>query len=265
MLIDVNLKALAVALVFPVGHFVADTVEIGIAAQVEIADDHATEMAEMADAAFTESQRAEKCDCGHERDNPFHFDGNGNREKVRAAIRKKNSAGDQNAEDGSRSADGGNVRDRASPEMRKRLHDHVENTGANASEKVIAQEAACTPDGFDFAAKHPEHQHIEKEMPDAGDVMEEKVGERLPDAESADDGGRNEPETNQKMIETFDAVEMKDACFEDVNGDVGKEEILHAARDVEVETDAVALDSGARRHARPPQWPEDASVRRAGR
>ena len=49
MFVDVNLETLAIALVLPVGDAVADIVEKRVAAEVEPPDEHATEMADVAD------------------------------------------------------------------------------------------------------------------------------------------------------------------------------------------------------------------------
>ena len=69
MFVDVDFKFLAIALIFPVGDFIAETEEVGIAAKVEIADEHAPEMTKVADFVVTEAESAEKGQRGHDRDN----------------------------------------------------------------------------------------------------------------------------------------------------------------------------------------------------
>ena len=49
MLVDVDLEALAIAFVLPVSDRVADVVEERTAAEVEIANKHAAEVADVAD------------------------------------------------------------------------------------------------------------------------------------------------------------------------------------------------------------------------
>ena len=55
MLIDVDVKFSAIALIFPVGDFVPEAEKIGIAPKIKITNEHATQMTEVADAAFTET------------------------------------------------------------------------------------------------------------------------------------------------------------------------------------------------------------------
>ena len=69
MFVDVDVKFFAIALVFPVGDFVAEAEEVGIAAKVEIADEHAAEMTKVTDFVVTEAESAEKGQRGHDRDN----------------------------------------------------------------------------------------------------------------------------------------------------------------------------------------------------
>src|SRR5207253_9518003 len=58
--VDVHVKFFAIALIFPVGDFIAETEEVGIAAKVEIADEHAAEMTKVADFVVTEAERDRK-------------------------------------------------------------------------------------------------------------------------------------------------------------------------------------------------------------
>ncbi len=106
MLIDINLEALAIALKFPIRNFVAQAVEIRIAAEIEIADEHAAEVADVADVAFADAERSEKSNAGHNGDDPLHFYRHRNWKKISASVREQNGAGDHDAEDCAGRADG---------------------------------------------------------------------------------------------------------------------------------------------------------------
>ena len=55
-------------------------------------------------------------------------------------------------------------------------------------EKVI-RKTLLSPDQFQFTAKHPEHEHVDQQMPDA--AMKEKIGDGLPDTQAGDWTKRN--------------------------------------------------------------------------
>jgi len=171
ILVDVDVEFLAVALEFPVGDFVAEAIEIGIAAEIQIADEHTAKVADVADAALAKAESAEEGEGGHAGDDPLHFNRDRDREDVSASVRKKNCASDENSENGAGSSDRGNVRDWLSPEAGQGLDDNVDDASTDSGEEVVAEKAVLSPDGFDFAAEHPEHKHIEDDVPDVRGVM----------------------------------------------------------------------------------------------
>src|SRR6266851_3362445 len=77
--VHVNLEALFIALHLPVGNRVAHAVEEGAAAQINVADQHATEVAQVTDVVSAESEGAEKFQHGHGdyKRAHAHLDGNG--------------------------------------------------------------------------------------------------------------------------------------------------------------------------------------------
>ncbi len=182
MFVDINLKAPAVALILPIGNFVPQAIEIRIAPKVEIANQHAAEMADVAHLAVADAERAKERYDGHRGDDPFHFDGDWNRKQVCPAVGKQDCAGNQDTENRAGSADGGYVRIIAAPKVGKIVDDDVDQSRADAREKVIAKKTIATPDEFDFAAEHPKHEHVEKDVPNIRDCVQEKIGEGLPNA-----------------------------------------------------------------------------------
>ena len=109
MLVDINLKTFAVALILPVRDFVAQTVKIGIAAEIEITDQHSPQMANVTHFAVADAERAKKRDDRHCGDDPFHFERDRNGEQISLAVREQNHAGDQDAENRAGRSDSGYV------------------------------------------------------------------------------------------------------------------------------------------------------------
>ena len=80
------------------------------------------------------------------------------------------------------------------------------------------------------------------------DVVEEEIGERLPDSQSGQYSGGNQAEPLDELIVAADSREVIDERFEDENAEVREQKHLHAGRDVKVEGDLIALDSRTGRH-----------------
>ncbi len=122
------------------------------------------------------------------------------------------------------------------------FHGNVYESRAHASEKVVAQETVSSPNHFQFAAEHPEHQHVHDEVKKKTiHVMEEEISERLPDPQAGQHPGGDQTETRQKLVVAGDARKVIDERFEDENPEVREQQHLHTRREVEIEADAIAL------------------------
>src|SRR5260370_1642948 len=106
VLVDVDLEALASTFVLPVGDGIEDVVKERTSAKIYPADEHAAEMADVADVVATESECEDEFQCSHGNHKGAHAHFHGNRKHHYLAIRKKNGAGEQHTEDGARGADG---------------------------------------------------------------------------------------------------------------------------------------------------------------
>ena len=84
--VDVDLEALFVALVFPIGDGVADAAEERAATEIDVGDEHAAEMADVCDVIATAAKRGEKFDGAHDGDVGAHGDGDGQRDEPDFAI-----------------------------------------------------------------------------------------------------------------------------------------------------------------------------------
>src|SRR5262245_44357038 len=68
--------------------------------------------------------------------------------------------------------------------MRKVVNDDVDEACTNTGQKIVAKKAISAPHEFELAAKHPKREHVQDDVPNIGYVVQEEVGEWLPDAES---------------------------------------------------------------------------------
>src|SRR5580692_11953966 len=88
VLVNVNIEALAVALVLPVRDAIAQAVQKGSTPQINIPNKHSPEMAEVAHLVVSHTERAEKRQSRHDRNNRAHAHRHGDREKINAPVRK---------------------------------------------------------------------------------------------------------------------------------------------------------------------------------
>jgi hypothetical protein len=82
-------------------------------------------------------------------------------------------------------------------------------------------------------------------VPDAGDVVEEEVGEWLPDTEERNDSGGYQAKPFQHPDVTTDAAEIMDEGFQDIDSEIGDDQELYTWSDVEIEAEAVVADGGS--------------------
>jgi len=47
------------------------------------------------------------------------------------------------------------------PKVREIVDDDVDQARADARKKIIPEKTTAAPDEFDFAAEHPEHEHVQ--------------------------------------------------------------------------------------------------------
>ena len=202
-------------------------------------------MADVADVTFADAERAEKRNDGHDGDDPLHFDGDGNRKKISAAVREQNGAGDHDSEDRPGRANGRVEGIWLSPKMGHGVNKHVDETCAGTGQKIVAEEPVAAPDEFEFTAEHPEKKHVEDYVRDMRDIVKEEVSEWLPDAAEGKDRSRNKAEPFYKPVVSIDSAIPVDEGLQNENGEIGDEEEFHTRSDVKIEADAVARDAAA--------------------
>ena len=128
------------------------------------------------------------------------------------------------------------------------FHDNVDDSGSHSRDEVILQEAIPPPYHFQFAAKHPQDEHVHKNMPDRCGVVQEEVRERLPKSQARNHAGGHQAEPKQQLLmrEHSRILTIKD--LEEKDREVRYEESLHTRSDEEVEAKLIVLYAGPRSH-----------------
>src|SRR5271167_1686975 len=166
MFVYVNLESLAIPFILPVRDAVSHVVKERAAAQIKVRDQHPAQMAQMSNSIAARSQRHEKLDGAHDRHIRTHRDGHRQRNQPDLAIGKEDRVGHEYAENRAGSADRGDIRGRVSPELWDQFDDHLDQAGAHSTDDKKIQEAALAPNYFEIAAEHPEHQHVDQNVPE---------------------------------------------------------------------------------------------------
>ena len=156
VLVDVDLEALFVALMLPVGDGVADVVQEGSAAQVDVGDQHAAEVADVGDVVTAAAESGEKFDGAHYGHVGAHGDGDRQRDEPDLAVGEKDCVGHEDAEDCAGCADGGlDGKFVAEEEVGDCFYDELDYACTDSADEEEIQEAALAPAEFEVAAEHP--------------------------------------------------------------------------------------------------------------
>lgn len=240
MLVDVGLEPFAVALVLPVGDRVADAIEERTAAKIDPANEHAPKMTDVADVIAAGAERGEKLDRSHNRDIRTHGDGNGEREKPDTTVRKKDGVGHKNPENGARRADGGSKGSGRAKKDWNGLDEEFDQPSADSAHKEVVQKASFTPNQLEFAAEHPEKQHVDQEMKQPS--VQKDVGEGLPDARGdvVDDGFWNQAEPFKDPIVGRDAEQQEGQRLDEENTRADQNEQLDTRSDEATPIEVIA-------------------------
>ena len=200
MLVDINLEALAIALVLPVGNRVANVVKEGTPAKIDPADEHTAKMADMADVIATKSKGSEKFEDDHHDDVGTHAHFDGNRKHDDLAVREHYSACQKDSKNCAGGADRRYVGGRTSPKNRHGIHDDVDETRADSGEEEILEKTSASPDQLQFAPEHVQHEHVREDVPDGRAVVQKEIRKRLPEAQAVRDGGRHQTKGQNKPV-----------------------------------------------------------------
>src|SRR4030095_8005611 len=116
-------------------------------------------------------------------------------------------------------------------------------------QKIVAEKTISSPDEFEFAAEHPEHEHVHEDVPDAIGAVKKEVGDGLPDAQTRNDAARNQAKPHFEQVFGDDSPEVMDEELKKIDGEIGDDQKLHTRSDVKIEAEAIGTDVGARGHA----------------
>src|SRR5947209_6815602 len=217
----IHFKALFVSLILPIRNAVAHVVEKRSAPQIYPADKHSAEMAEVAYTVVAKSNGSQKCKNHHDGNRGAHADGDRDEQRPDLAVGEQNGARDQNSKNCSGSSDCWHVGKGMAPKDGNGFYDDVDDAGADAGNKIILEEAISSPDDFQFAAKHPQGEHVGKNMPDGIRVVEKEIGNGLPDSEAGHYGGRNQTKPKRKMLFRQGAPKNFQQHLKNIDGKIG--------------------------------------------
>ncbi len=243
MLFHVDLEALAIAAILPVGDFIPEAIQKGAATEVNPADEHAAQMAEVADSIASGSQGEEELDGGHGGNERPHGDHDGEREDPNAPIRKEDGIRDEDAINCAGRADGWSVAGQMSPNHGEGLNQNRNQSGANSAQEKIIQKAVCAPSLLQFAAKHPQEEHVDEQMEKA--AMKEDVCNGLPDAEAGDWSQRHKPQMIVYPEGRVAAEQNSSQGLQKENNRTGNNQVFDARSD-----EAAPVEADARRAER---------------
>src|SRR6185437_12206503 len=71
-----------------------------------------------------------------------------------------------------------------------RLHNNINYARADAAKEVINIESTLSPRALDVASKHPQHKHVDQDVPEA--FVQKKIGKWLPDPEGVRNAVRHQ-------------------------------------------------------------------------
>ena len=178
----------------------------------EKSEHHAAKVCDVRYAVARRGHRKEELNTGIENHEPFRLDGNRNRENEDALLGEGHTEGQQNGVDGTRGTHRGPMAQLCGIGLDDGCHAvlcdlirgyHVElgklrrlleQSGSHAAGDIIKEEFLRSPHALHHAAKHPQCEHVEKEV--VPPAMHKHVGEKLVDVEI----GREEKVKSEHII-----------------------------------------------------------------
>ena len=107
--------------------------------------------------------------------------------------------------------------------MQGQICQHHANARANAADEIVLQEAPRSPGLLNRRPEHPECEHVEDDMPEAGEAVQKKVGEQLPHRTPDHCRGHQKQAVEDGLTANPGAEEV-----DDVDSDVGYDQPFHA-------------------------------------
>lgn len=159
-------------------HLVGVVVAVAMAPQEDEyqSEKHATEVGEMGHVVGTEEAFIQ-LDDGIADDEPLGLDGHKEIE-VDALVGEHHAKGEEYAIDSTRGTNS-----RCGWKFENQTHSNMGGSCTESTDEVIDDETLGAPIVLEHVTEHPESEHVEEDMPEAG--MHEHVGEGLPDTEES--------------------------------------------------------------------------------
>jgi len=123
------------------------------------------------------------------------------------------------------------------------LYQNLDQSRPDAGQKIVADESRSAPDQLQLPPKHPKHQHVEEYVQKIVRVMQEEIGERLPDAKPRKNAGGHEAEPEKQFLMSKSTGENPNQHLQEKDRESCDDEPLDTRGDVKVEADSIALDA----------------------
>src|SRR6266436_6507405 len=135
-------------------------------------------MAQVADTITARPYCPKEFNRTHNRYKRPHWNCQRQWKKPDAAVGKQNRVSNQNSEYRSGGAYCWRVRRPVPPQQRHYFHQDRQDSRAHSADIKIIEEPLFSPHQFQFPPEHPQHQHVDQQMPQP--PVKENVGDRLP-------------------------------------------------------------------------------------
>src|SRR6266850_503683 len=137
---------------------------------------------------------------------------------------------------------------RTSPKNRNGIHNDVDETRADSSEKVIPEKTSASPDQLQIAPEHVQHEHVREDVPDGRAVVQKEIRKRLPEAQSVRNGGRHQAKRENKPVVSRYSREGSQQDFKEKYPNVCDQQPLDGGRQKEIKAEAIVSNAWPRRH-----------------
>ena len=186
MIANVDFEFFAQPAAFPVGKEISIVIEMRAAAEVNVADQHAAEMADVANAVACGADRSEKLDGAHHNHKYSHRHCDRQREHPDLAVGHHDGHCQQNAVDRAGGSNRGYQSCTPSMRIDQKFHDNINDPGADSADQKIRVKTTRAPSVFQISAEHRQVEQVEKNVKYS--AVKENVSERLPDAKAVNRG-----------------------------------------------------------------------------
>ena len=245
---DVHFELSLQPAALPIGEIVAVGIEERSPAEVDVADQHPAQMADMAHIVARLADGAEEFDSAHDNHKNPHRHGHRQRENPHLPVRHGHRAGKQHAIDGPGSSDRGEGRCSQSPRIEQDLHDNRDDPRAHAAQEEVDEKPSRPPGVLQVRAEHGQKKQVQQHVENA--CMQKYVGEGLPDEPVYDLVG-HQSEIEQPEVPPGGPEDQPRKLLGEEDAAANNAQRFDGAREIaaDIKTVAVAAGKGAHRES----------------